>query len=695
MPRQPEPRAPRRTLLEWLIGGVATEVPNSRLAAALRSREGEVWSAWLVRASDTLGWDTEVVEAPLTGVAGERECWWVTCVPRGQEQWLIISGQRGDEARASIIDGQQVRDVGLSAVQMAAAVGIEDVKETLVWVRVCPTAPLRNVRSPPTGPKISAPARLRRWASRERTAVAAVVAYSIVIGVISLALPLGVQSLVNSLAFGTVLQPLIVISLVLLLLVSLGAALRVLEVYIVELLLRRVFSDVARDVARRLPAAVRETGGKWGLTEIINRFFDVPGLQKSASFLLLNATEVVMATFAGLVVLAFYHPFLLAFDLLLLVALAFVLFGLGTGGVRTAIRESASKYELAAWLESIARRQRRFAAPAGAAWGARQTERLLLDWLGNRDRHFRIVLRQTIGLAIIQAIGSAGLLGIGAFLVWEGQLTLGQLVASELIITAVVAQLAKFGKHVETFYNLNASIEKVGILLDIETEPRGGELLEDKPDGISVHLQDLKLVGVSCSLSIAPGEHVALEGMPRAARRQLFDLVYGFEPLKNGELQLDGIAANVLAPRMRRHWIALVREGYPVGATLEENLTSHDARYTTIDLRALLASVGLADLPDRLPHGLQSWIYPDGEPLDDNQLIALEIARAISQRPRLLLVDQALDRVHEHYLPILWQALSQGDAAWTLIVATDRPEVASRCSRSYRWSESGLSEQAQ
>jgi ABC-type bacteriocin/lantibiotic exporter with double-glycine peptidase domain len=526
--------------------------------------------------------------------------------------------------------------------------------------------------------------------SLEKQTVVAVVAYSAVIGGISLALPLAVQSLVNSLAFGRVLQPLIVISVGLLVLLSLAAALRVLEVYIVELLQRRMFADVARDVARRIPSATPGSGGRWGLTEKVNRFFDVIAAQKSASTLLLNATEVVMSALAGLLVLAFYHPYLLVFDLVLLASIGFVVFRLGRGGIRTAVRESHAKYDLAAWLESMARASRRFGSPEAAAWGSRRTDRLLVHWLKERSDHFRIVLRQTIGFAAIQALASAILLGLGAFLVWRRELSLGQLVASELIITSVLAQIGKFGKQVESYYDLNASTDKLGHLIDLDAAPVAGELLGRDDAGLELEVQDLELPGGRCTLTARSGTRVAITGVPHHARQRLFDAVAGAAPPPDGQVVLDGVPASALAARSWRSQVALLRGGDPVGGTLEDNLTSEATQGSAVELRSLLRDVGLGDRLETLEDGLRTWIHPDGMPLAPDELVALEVARALLRRPRLILVDRALDPLGKERLEPIWSALNE--APWTIVLATERPDLRDRCRRVLRWSSDGLVE---
>lgn len=686
------PAAPRRTLIQWFLGTVQAGVPASQLAAALKGKRGESWLDWLKRTTTSLGWDFDEVAASPAEVGSDRDAWWVTCVSSEPERWVVLAGARGEPARASVIEGHSARDVPLNAGSLAKELDVDRASE-LTWLRLTPALPLQSLRSSGEEGGLSPFERLKRWTRLERKTVWAVVAYSAIIGVVSLALPLAVQSLVNLLAFGRVLQPLIVISAALLLVLSLAAGLRVLEVYIVELLQRRAFTDVSRDIARRLPAATPDAAGKWGLTEKINRFFDIVGLQKAGASLLLSATEIVMSTIAGLLILAFYHPYLLVFDLVLIAFLVFVVFRLGRRGVETAVEESHAKYELAAWLESLARQQRRFLSPRGAQWSASETDRLAVDWLGRRDTHFLIVLRQTIGFAALQAVASATLLGLGSFLVWSRQLTLGQLVASELIITGVLAQLAKFGKHVESFYDLNASVDKLGVLVDLDTEPPTGELLEAREDGMSVELVDLELEGQPCSLVAEPGERVGISNLPHPHRVLLFDLLYGARRIERGRALVDGVRLSALAPRALRSQISLVRGPMPVGASLEDNLTSNDGGSTAEELRTLLARVGLGDLVSTLADGLQTWIYPSGEPLDYDQLVALEIARTLRDRPRLILIDGALDRLHPRYREPIWRALTDDDARWTVLVASSLPELLAPCSRIYRWADGGLQEQ--
>ena len=87
----------------------------------------------------------------------------------------------------------------------------------------------------------------------------------------------------------------------------------------------------------------------------ITKIYDIVTLQKVVSQLLLDGIAIVLATFVGMAVLAFYHPWLLGFDILLLGVVVAGVLVLGRGAISSGIDESRQKYRLAAWLEDLIR----------------------------------------------------------------------------------------------------------------------------------------------------------------------------------------------------------------------------------------------------------------------------------------------------------------------------------------------------
>jgi ABC-type bacteriocin/lantibiotic exporter with double-glycine peptidase domain len=103
-----------------------------------------------------------------------------------------------------------------------------------------------------------------------------------------------------------------------------AAILSAVQTWIVEVLQRRVFVRMVGELAVRLPrVAIGAYDRSYG-PELVNRFFDIVTIQKVGSTLLLDGLSILLSVLVGLVVLAFYHPLLLAFDIVLLAAIALI-----------------------------------------------------------------------------------------------------------------------------------------------------------------------------------------------------------------------------------------------------------------------------------------------------------------------------------------------------------------------------------
>ena len=153
------------------------------------------------------------------------------------------------------------------------------------------------------------------------------------VGILSLTIPIGVQLVVNTIAFSQIAQPIIILATGLLIGQSLSAFLRAAQVVIVEKMQLRLFSNVTMEIAYRIPRMKRFR--EVSLTELVNRFFDVANIQKSLSFLVLEGSALILQLLISLILLAFYHPALLAFDIMLIVSLGVIFFLLGRNAIKT------------------------------------------------------------------------------------------------------------------------------------------------------------------------------------------------------------------------------------------------------------------------------------------------------------------------------------------------------------------------
>jgi putative ABC transport system ATP-binding protein len=519
----------------------------------------------------------------------------------------------------------------------------------------------------------------------ERRDVATILAFALGVGLLSIVTPAAIEALVNTVAFGVLLWPVVVLSLVMLAFLIFSAILRAMQVAVAEYMQRRIFARTANTFATRFARAEIESFDGRNPTDIVNRFFEVASVQKAITSLLVDGVAIVMTTVVGLAVLAFYHPYLLTFALVMVLMIAFLVGVLGLGGVRTSIAESYAKFDMAAWLEEIAKCPHTFRFGKGGAVAIERAGMLTEAYIDARRRHFRVVWRQTLFALLLEAVASTVLLGLGGWLVINRQLNLGQLVAGELIVTLVLTALSKLGKYVEIFYDLQASLDKLGVIGTLVLEPEGGEQLPPRDTPMQA-VAEIRRRDKVLKLVARPGERVAVIGPSGSGKTFLLETLCLLRLPHEGLLEFDGIDARSLDRASTRLGIAFVGQAETFAGTVAENIRVGRTEITALDVQQALDMVGLDDTVARLPQGAATPLASDGLPLSTNALLRLSIARAIAGRPRLLLIDGLLDGLDIHECPQLIEALFDRQAPWTLVVATARDELRNRCDKTVEWS---------
>jgi putative ABC transport system ATP-binding protein len=600
----------------------------------------------------------------------------------GNGRWILVAPLGHARARVTVLQGtgdERVRV--LSARRLDRLMG----SESTSWVLLEPWLPLESI-SDRENPRFAQHpwSRTRAFLGLERRALWGVALYAVVIGASSLATPIAVQMLVNTLAFGAVLQPLAVLLVMLTAALSLAGFLKVLEVYVLEVVQRRVFVRTAEDFGRRLPNVSCKVLRSKNVPELVNRFFEIPKVQKSVASLFLDGLTLALQTLTGMLLLGFYHPFLLAFDLVLVFLLAGV-FLLGRGGIATAGEESRLKYETGAWLQDLARVPSMFRGPRGAERAALRTGALCRDWLQARRSHFRVVLRQVIGGTTIFVIATIALLGIGGWLVLEEQLTLGQLIAAELVVANLTEGFTKIGKHMETSYGLVIGVGKIAKVVNLPNERRGGVRLEESsPRRIEVEDLAVTLDGHrvfhGIDFTLESRDRLRVCGGVASGKSVLLDVMNGIHD-PSGGIWIDGTDLARISLHSWRAAVVLVRGVELVEGSVLDNLQFAGVGVREPEARALAHLLDLESAIDRLPGRFDATLQANGAPLSDVQIRRLMLVRALLTRPRLLLLDRALDGLGlppERLSEVLQFTLG-AKAPWIAMVVTDDPIVAQWC----------------
>lgn len=604
----------------------------------------------------------------------------------GPVQWLVVTAARGRKVRVWR-PSEGNRERWISRRRFVKRFVGED-NDRCRWLVAQPSLCCDAARG--TGEGLPPFARLCALLRPERRDIASMVVFSVIVGIFALATPLAVEALVNTVAFGQYLQPVMVLSVLLFVFLSFAAGLHALLALIAEVLQRRLFVRVVEDLAHRLPRVRQSHLDGHHAPELVNRFFDVVTVQKATAKLLLDGIALVVATIVGMAVLAFYHPFLLGFDLLLLAMMVFSIFVLGRSAIGTSIKESKAKYAVANWLEELARSPTAFRLHAGSHYGLERSDQLAVDYLDARQTHFRILMRQILFSLGFYAVAATVLLGLGGWLVIQGQLTLGQLVAAEMILAVVLGAFAKIGKQLESFYDLLASVDKLGQLFDLPLEPTGGvyALAGDEPVAVALHQVSVsigdKQVLKDVSLQVAAGESLALTGPSGSGKSILLATLTGERAVSAGYLRIAGVDLREFDPDSYREQLGVSRGVEVFDGTLADNVHLHRSNIRPRDVTAALRTVALEEEVLRLECGAETPLVTGGQPLSQSQAARLMIARAIVARPRVLLIDGTLDALPDESARQVLENLLRSPRPWTLVVATGRREIAALCDREYR-----------
>lgn len=649
-------------------------------------------------------WDTDELE-PLLVCAGrvgihlkeasfddEEEL--LSCVHEGYP--VVLIDDTGSFWICESLVGRRVEATRIAEQTVGVLLGRSDLRKLLAWqagMRVliakkdleCDSLTAAAV-SPADAHSHPHPTPLRRFLALLRLDARDIVTLSVfasVSGVLTLATPLAVESLVNVVSWGTQLQPLLVLAVMLLACLGLAGVLRVLQTIVVEVIQRRQVVRIVGDLAHRFPRANRQALQGTFPREMANRVFDIMTIQKATAVLLLDGIAIVLTTFLGLLLLAFYHPFLLGFDIVLLISMVSITWLLGRGGVQTAIEESIVKYRIAHWLQDVLASPAAFKVNGGEGLAIERANRLAGEYIAARERQFRVLIRQIAFAIGLQVLASTALLGLGGWLVIRGQLTLGQLVASELVVTMIVGAFAKAGKALEKFYDLMAGIDKVGHLLDLPVDPRHATAAI--PDGpAEIRWSDLSFRGAAsvssiAAASIVPGTRVAVVGDDSAGRSLLLKYLAGLAKPDLGIAEVTGLEAEHAAVSGEGRVVGYAGQPEIFHATLRENVSLGRRGIGLTRVREVLQQTELWDAVLRLREGAQTMLQTDGFPLSRNESIKLSIARAIAGRPRLLLIDGLLDELDAKDRQAVWATIAASGAPWTLVVATNQQEVAALC----------------
>lgn len=527
--------------------------------------------------------------------------------------------------------------------------------------------------------------RLMRLLSEERKDIFYIFIYAAFVGLVSLTLPLGIQATVELVSGGVVVSSIYLLIFLVLLGVMAAGGLQIMQITLVEYLQRRVFTKAALEFTFRIPRMKVESLSNLHAPELVNRFFDVLTIQKGLPKLLGDLMSGVIQIVFGLILLSFYNSFFVFFGLLLVITLIIIFRITGVKGLQSSIKESKYKYQVVYWLEEIARTLKSFKISGNSNLPIKKTEYNVNNYLINRKAHFRVLMSQYFYIVLFKAAITGGLLIIGTSLVINNQITLGQFVASEVIIILILNSVEKILTYMDVVYDMLTAVDKISQVTDLPLEKVGGiDLREaEMKQGFSVKIRNLSYtypgqkepVLKNISTGFACGEKVCISGGNDSGKTTLTNTVSGINQRYEGSITINDYSVRDLDLTNLRDKLAKnVSEEDIFEGTILENIVVGKPLVTTRDAVEALSKVGLSDRINMLPEGLNTRMLSGGKGFSSSFVHKLILARCLVKKPRLMILNDFFGTFQRSEKEKLIKTVKE-ESLCTLVMVSNDPLV--------------------
>ena len=274
------------------------------------------------------------------------------------------------------------------------------------------------------------------------------------------------------------------------------------------------------------------------------------------------------------------------------------------------------------------------------------------------------------------------ILWFGAHLVMEGKLTVGQLIAFQMLSGRVSEPVLRMVQSWQDFQQVAISVARLGDIFNAQPEPAmnankarlpaiSGQV---KVEGIRFRYRlDGPEVLRNVSLDIPPGTTVGIVGRSGSGKSTLAKLLQRLYIPESGRVLIDGVDISLADPAWLRRQIGVVlQENYLFNATVRDNIAIH---FPSADMEQVVRVAKLAGAHDfilEMPEGYDTMVGEKGTSLSGGQRQRIAIARALLMNPRLLIFDEATSALDYESERIIQENLNQICEGRTVLIIAHR-----------------------
>ncbi len=287
----------------------------------------------------------------------------------------------------------------------------------------------------------------------------------------------------------------------------------------------------------------------------------------------------------------------------------------------------------------------------------------------------------TSSSTLLLGLASTGIMGLGAYRIISGEMTIGDFFAFTLYLGFMVApivQMSSIGTQItEAFAGLDRMEELFKLDKEGEEEDRNKTL--DRPNGhlifdqVSFSYEEGKEVLHNVSFEMPAGSVTALVGSSGAGKSTIAGLTASFLQATDGNISIDGIdLKEIELDAYRQHLGLVLQEDFLFEGTIRENIIFAKQDATDAELQNAIKSAYVNEFTDRFDEGIETLIGERGIKLSGGQRQRIAIARAILADPKILILDEATSSLDTESEALIQASLNQLMHGRTTLVIAHR-----------------------
>lgn len=481
-----------------------------------------------------------------------------------------------------------------------------------------------------------------------------IASYAVVVSIINISMPISIQLLINSIANTALIQPILIIGIILTFLLSFSAILSVMQKHLLEIYKQNSFVRLSSELFMKSIYSEYSEFIKHNTSDLSSHYFEIFNIQSSASILVIEGFITMLQILICFILSSVYHPYFMVMNAIALIVIWLSWKMFKNRAINLSIIRSESKYKVFGWLDDVFRLNNYFKSRRAKNYALEKGFNLIDNYITARKKYWKISLSQLNILTVLYVALAIALFVIGSILVVKGQLSLGQLIAAEILYNVALFGASKLSNYFDLYYSLIASadeLDHVFVMPNEKSLENKAAVIKDLSSENILSLSNLAYTDYSGNtynfdFTIKAFSSNLIFSHDDDQKNILVGLISNIIQASGGEIEFYNYHYSDFNPQELRDHIWVIDSSDIFSCTIYEYLTHGYENISDTEINNALEVIALKNVISNLKEGLRTNLIGNGFPLHHNHIVQLKIARAILHKPNILIVTDVLNKIH-------------------------------------------------